>query len=68
LIRDHRGNDDRHGSVESVKEALRGGAFDYSRNRLIEISCPSRTKRTWPVEPNDDEIIGQSEEMGALRR
>ena len=55
-----------HGSVDSVKEALRGGAFDYlgkpvERDELLRVvqSALGRLNRI------DDEIIGGSEFDGA---
>src|SRR5215510_7439224 len=58
-----------HGSVESVKEALRGGAFDYlekpiDRDQLLKVvqSALGRLNRI------DDEIIGHSEEMERVKK
>jgi DNA-binding NtrC family response regulator len=58
-----------HGSVESVKEALRGGAFDYlekpiDRAQLLKVvqNALGRLNRI------DDEIIGQSEEMERVKK
>lgn len=58
-----------HGSVESVKEALRGGAFDYlekpiDRDQLLKVveNAVGRLNRI------DDEIIGQSEEMERVKK
>ncbi|HEY6333786.1 MAG TPA: sigma-54 dependent transcriptional regulator [Blastocatellia bacterium] len=58
-----------HGSVESVKEALRGGAFDYlekpiDREQLLKTveSALGRLNRI------DDEIIGPSEEMERVKK
>ena len=58
-----------HGSVESVKEALRTGAFDYlekpvDRDQLLKVveSALGRLKRI------DDEIIGESEEMERVKK
>ena len=58
-----------HGSVESVKEALRGGAFDYlekpiDRDQLLTVvqNALGRLNRI------DDEIIGQSEEMERVKK
>lgn len=58
-----------HGSVESVKEALRGGAFDYlekpiDRDQLLKVvgNALGRLNRI------DDEIIGQSEEMERVKK
>lgn len=58
-----------HGSVDSVKEALRGGAFDYlekpiDRDQLMKVveNALGRLNRI------DDEIIGQSEEMERVKK
>ncbi|HEY7910909.1 MAG TPA: sigma-54 dependent transcriptional regulator, partial [Blastocatellia bacterium] len=58
-----------HGSVESVKDALRGGAFDYlekpiDRDQLLKTveSALGRLNRI------DDEIIGHSEEMERVKK
>jgi len=58
-----------HGSVDSVKEALRGGAYEYlekpiDRDKLLEVveSALGRLNRI------DDEIIGQSEEMERVKK
>ncbi|HKY06418.1 MAG TPA: sigma-54 dependent transcriptional regulator, partial [Blastocatellia bacterium] len=58
-----------HGSVESVKDALRGGAFDYlekpvDRDQLLRVveSALGRLRRI------DDEIIGDSEEMSRVKK
>ncbi|MFY9608881.1 MAG: sigma-54 dependent transcriptional regulator [Blastocatellia bacterium] len=58
-----------HGSVDSVKEALRGGAFDYlgkpvERDELLKVvqSALGRLNRI------DDEIIGGSEEMERVKK
>ncbi|MFY9557863.1 MAG: sigma-54 dependent transcriptional regulator [Blastocatellia bacterium] len=58
-----------HGSVESVKEALRGGAFDYlekpiDRDQLLKVvqNALGRLNRI------DDEIIGQSDEMERVKK
>jgi DNA-binding NtrC family response regulator len=58
-----------HGSVESVKEALRTGAFDYlekpiDRDQLLKVveSALVRLKRI------DNEIIGGSEEMERVKK
>ncbi|HKV41782.1 MAG TPA: sigma-54 dependent transcriptional regulator [Blastocatellia bacterium] len=58
-----------HGSVESVKEALKGGAYDYlekpvDRAKLLEVveTALGRLNRI------DDEIIGQSEEMERVKK
>ena len=58
-----------HGSVESVKEALRGGAFDYlekpiDRDQLLKIveNALGRLNRI------DDEIIGHSDEIERMKK
>jgi DNA-binding NtrC family response regulator len=58
-----------HGSVESVKDALRGGAFDYlekpiDRDQLLKVvrNALERLNRI------DDEIIGSSEEMERVKK
>ncbi|HKQ09233.1 MAG TPA: sigma-54 dependent transcriptional regulator [Blastocatellia bacterium] len=58
-----------HGSVESVKEALRSGAYDYlekpiDREQLLKVveSALSRLNRI------DDEIIGESEEIERVKK
>jgi len=58
-----------HGSVESVKDALRGGAFDYlskpiDRAELLKVvqSALGRLKRI------DNEIIGGSDEMERVKK
>ncbi|HWC76648.1 MAG TPA: sigma-54 dependent transcriptional regulator [Blastocatellia bacterium] len=58
-----------HGSVESVKEALRGGAFEYlekpvDRDQLLKV-VESALGRLNHI---DDEIIGQSEEMERMKK
>lgn len=58
-----------HGSVESVKDALRGGAFDYlekpiDRDQLLKVvrNALERLNRI------DGEIIGSSEEMERVKK
>jgi DNA-binding NtrC family response regulator len=58
-----------HGSVESVKEALRSGAYDYlekpiDREQLLKVveSALSRLNHI------DDEIIGASEEIERVKK
>ncbi|HXU08445.1 MAG TPA: sigma-54 dependent transcriptional regulator [Blastocatellia bacterium] len=58
-----------HGSVESVKEALRGGAFDYlekpiDRDQLLKVveNALGRLNRI------DDEIIGHSDEIERMKK
>ncbi len=58
-----------HGSVESVKDALRGGAYDYlekpvDREQLLKVveSALSRLRGI------DDEIRGESDEMARVKK
>jgi DNA-binding NtrC family response regulator len=58
-----------HGSVDSVKEALRGGAYDYlekpiDRDQLLKVvqSALGRLNRI------DDEITGESEQMERVKK
>jgi DNA-binding NtrC family response regulator len=58
-----------HGSIDSVKEALRGGAFDYlekplDRNKLLSVirDAVSRMRAV------DEEIIGVSEAMERVKK
>jgi DNA-binding NtrC family response regulator len=58
-----------HGSVESVKEALRSGAFDYlekpvDRDQLLKVveSALDRLKRI------DEEIVSRSEQMERVKK
>src|SRR6185295_5380689 len=58
-----------HGSVDSVKEALRGGAFDYlgkpvDRDELLKVVQSALVR----LKGIDDEIIGDSEEMGRVKK
>lgn len=58
-----------HGSVESVKEALRGGAFDYlekpiDRDQLLK-AVESALSRLRSI---DDEIKGDSDEMERVKK
>src|ERR1700687_1644454 len=58
-----------HGSVDSVKEALRGGAFEYlekpiDRDQLLKV-VESALGRLNSI---DDEIIGQSDEMERVKK
>jgi DNA-binding NtrC family response regulator len=58
-----------HGSVESVKEALRGGAFDYlekpiDRDQLLK-AVESALSRLRVI---DDEIKGESDEMERVKK
>jgi len=58
-----------HGSIDSVKEALRGGAFDYlekplDRNKLLSVirEAVSRMRAV------DEEIIGVSDAMERVKK
>lgn len=58
-----------HGSIDSVKEALRGGAFDYlekplDRDQLLEVvgNAVSRLRAV------DEEIVGSSEAMERIKK
>jgi DNA-binding NtrC family response regulator len=58
-----------HGSIDSVKEALRGGAFDYlekplDRDQLLEV-VGSAVSRLQAV---DEEIVGSSEAMERIKK
>jgi DNA-binding NtrC family response regulator len=58
-----------HGSVESVKEALRGGAFDYlekpiDRDQLLKVVQNALVR----LNNIDDEIVGQSAEMERVKK
>jgi DNA-binding NtrC family response regulator len=58
-----------HGSVESVKEALRGGAFDYlekpiDRDQLLKVVQNALVR----LNGIDDEIVGQSAEMERVKK
>lgn len=58
-----------HGSVDSVKEALRGGAFDYlekpiDRDQLLRVVSSALGS----LNSIDDEIIGRSDEMERVKK
>jgi DNA-binding NtrC family response regulator len=58
-----------HGSVESVKGALRGGAFDYlekpvDRDQLLKVIDDALSQ----LRAVDDQIIGQSEEIEKIKK
>jgi DNA-binding NtrC family response regulator len=58
-----------HGSVESVKEALRGGAFDYlskpiDREELLKVVRSALSS----LNSIDDQIIGASDEMERIKK
>jgi DNA-binding NtrC family response regulator len=58
-----------HGSIETVKEALRGGAFDYlekplDRAKLLEVVA----KAVAQMRAVDEEIIGVSEAMERVKK
>ncbi|MBO0798613.1 MAG: sigma-54-dependent Fis family transcriptional regulator [Blastocatellia bacterium] len=58
-----------HGSIDSVKEALRGGAFDYlekplDRAKLLEVL----TKAVSQMAAVDEEIVGVSDAMERVKK
>jgi DNA-binding NtrC family response regulator len=58
-----------HGSIDTVKEALRGGAFDYlekplDRTKLLEVI----SKAVSQMKAVDEEIIGVSETMERVKK
>ncbi|HEU4390179.1 MAG TPA: sigma-54 dependent transcriptional regulator [Blastocatellia bacterium] len=58
-----------HGSVESVKDALRGGAFDYlekpiDREQLLKVVDSALGQ----LKDIDDKIVGQSEPVERLKK
>jgi DNA-binding NtrC family response regulator len=58
-----------HGSIETVKEALRGGAFDYlekplDRAKLLEVI----SKAVSQMKAVDEEIVGASEVMERVKK
>lgn len=58
-----------HGSIETVKEALRGGAFDYlekplDRAKLLQVIA----KATSQMKAVDEEIIGVSDPMERVKK
>jgi DNA-binding NtrC family response regulator len=58
-----------HGSIDSVKEALRGGAFDYlekplDRDELLRIVTNATTR----LNAIDQEIVGNSDEMERVKK
>ena len=58
-----------HGSVESVKDALRGGAFDYlekpiDREQLLKVVDSALGQ----LKDIDDAIVGQSEQVERLKK
>ena len=58
-----------HGSVESVKEALRGGAYDYlekpvDRDRLLKVIESALIR----LNSIDDDIIGHSAEIERVKK
>jgi len=58
-----------HGSIDSVKEALRGGAFDYlekpiERDLLLQV-VRNATSR---LDAIDEEIVGKSDEMERVKK
>lgn len=58
-----------HGSIDSVKEALRGGAFDYlekplERAKLLEVISQAVSQ----MRAVDEEIVGASEPMERVKK
>lgn len=58
-----------HGSIDSVKEAMRGGALDYlekplDRSKLLEIVSKAVSK----MKAVDEEIVGASEAMERVKK
>src|SRR5215470_12358280 len=58
-----------HGSIDSVKEALRGGAFDYlekplDRAKLLEVL----TKAVSQMAAVEEEIVGVSDAMERVKK
>ena len=58
-----------HGSIDSVKEALRGGAFDYlekplDRAKLLEVI----SKAVAQMKAVDEEIVGVSDAMERVKK
>lgn len=58
-----------HGSIDSVKEALRGGAFDYlekplDRSKLLEVISQAVSQ----MRAVDEEIVGASEPMERVKK
>ncbi len=58
-----------HGSIETVKEALRGGAFDYlekplDRSKLLQVVA----KAVSQMKAVDEEIIGVSDSMERVKK
>ncbi len=58
-----------HGSIDSVKEALRGGAFDYlekplDRAKLLEVIA----KAVSQMKAVDEEIVGASDVMERVKK
>lgn len=58
-----------HGSIDTVKEALRGGAFDYlekplDRSKLLEVVSKAMAQ----MRAVDEEIIGVSDSMERVKR
>ncbi|MBO0721634.1 MAG: sigma-54-dependent Fis family transcriptional regulator, partial [Blastocatellia bacterium] len=58
-----------HGSIDSVKEALRGGAFDYlekplDRAKLLEVL----TKAVSQMAAVEEEIVGVSDSMERVKK
>jgi DNA-binding NtrC family response regulator len=58
-----------HGSIETVKEALRGGAFDYLEKPLERVKLlDTIAKAVAQMRAVDEEIIGVSEAMERVKK
>jgi DNA-binding NtrC family response regulator len=58
-----------HGSIETVKEALRGGAFDYLEKPLERVKLlDTVAKAVAQMRAVDEEIIGVSEAMERVKK
>src|SRR6185369_5533681 len=58
-----------HGSIETVKEALRGGAFDYLEKPLERVKLlDTVAKAIAQMRAVDEEIIGVSEAMERVKK
>ncbi len=58
-----------HGSIDSVKEALRGGAFDYLEKPLERDNLLAVVSRAFAqLKAVDDEIVGVSEAMERVKK
>lgn len=58
-----------HGSIDSVKEALRGGAFDYLEKPLERDNLLAVVSRAFAqLKAVDDEIVGSSESLERVKK